>query len=218
MDRGGHKICDTANPLWERACSRMLCIRRRGFGMCRPHREQALLLRFGGVHPTREHPISVGAKLARDGVLKNSVIIPAIGDVLLDPRCIRILPRRKFALQVPRKRNDLCDRAIQLLRNAVPQLHARQQSYQLGVFVDRHFLVAGDPESFFGRFFVVKAGVWVPSYSNAFWLGSNRTEGDRLIDSDTEGDGKCLNLLPVLRQKLQCPNPVPIFFWDPADL
>ncbi|MNS53564.1 hypothetical protein D3C72_863220 [compost metagenome] len=86
-----------------------------------------------------------GSGLAREGVLETSIIIPALGDLLLDHRRIRVLSRWKFPLQAPCKRNDLGNRQIQLLWNAVPQFHARQQSHKLGIFVDRHFAVAGDP-------------------------------------------------------------------------
>jgi hypothetical protein len=64
----------------------------------------------------------------------------------------------EFALQIPRKRDDLGDRAVQLFGNAVAQFHSRQQFHQLGVFVDRHFTVAGDAQDFFGQFFVALGG------------------------------------------------------------
>ena len=99
-----------------------------------------------------------GSGLARDGVLETSIIIPAFGDALLDYRRIRVLSRRKLPLQAPRKRNDLGNRQIQLLRNAVPQLHARQQPHQLGIFVDRHLAVAGYPQDFFRQLFVALGG------------------------------------------------------------
>ena len=57
-------------------------------------------------------PNPVGAGLARDGVLESSVIIPAISDVLLQHDRIGIMPRRKLALQIPRKRNNLGNRAV----------------------------------------------------------------------------------------------------------
>ena len=123
-----------------------------------PSRAGSLLHWFGVVHKIRSHLCPCGNGLARDGVLETSIIIPAFGDVLLDHQRIRGLSRWKLPLQTPRKRNDLGNRQIQLLWNAVPKLHARQQPHQLGIFVDRHLAVAGDPQDFFRQFFVALGG------------------------------------------------------------
>ena len=64
------------------------------------------------------------------------------------------MPCRELTLQIPRKRNNLGNRAIQLFRNTVPQFHPRQQFHQLGVFVDRYFAFAGNLQNGFGQCFV----------------------------------------------------------------
>lgn len=141
--------------------------------------------------------------LAREGVLETSVIIPALGDIFLHHYRLRILPHRKLALQIPRKRNDLGNCAVQLFRNTVPLFHPRQQFHQLGVFVDRHFVITGNPQNLFSQFFVtlaVRVGAWRPSYLNALWQGSNRTEGGSIIYSDTEAK--------VIETQICCPSSV----------
>ena len=52
--------------------------------------------------------------------------VSAWGDIPLLRLGIRIKPCREFALELPGKGNDLCQGAVQLLRDAVAQFHARQ--------------------------------------------------------------------------------------------
>src|SRR3990167_8437431 len=85
------------------------------------------------------------------GAHEQSVIVTLLSDIPLYWPCFRVVAGRELALQRPGKRNDLGNRAVQLFRNAVPQFHARQQLHQLGVFIDRYFILPCQFEDGFGQ-------------------------------------------------------------------
>lgn len=49
-----------------------------------------------------------------------SVVLSTVGDVFLSPRRVLVMLLGKLTLQIPRKRNNLGNRTIQLLRNTLP--------------------------------------------------------------------------------------------------
>ena len=87
-----------------------------------------------------------------------SVIVAALGHIFLHTLRMRIKALGELALQVPRKRDDLGNRAVQLFRDAVSQFHPRQQFHQLGILINRHLAFPGDAQDFLGQGFVALGG------------------------------------------------------------
>lgn len=88
-------------------------------------------------------------------------------------RRLRIDVSRALALEIPSEGDDLRDYAIQFRRDLVAQLQAREQLDQLGVFVDRHLVFAGDRQNHL-RQFVVALG------AQGWGMPAIVTEGNRL--------------------------------------